>query len=100
MDLPQYHKQAEALIRKKVIAGRFDNDLLTASIHRHGCALNTFFDELRKLASQLVHSVGVGGESVRSFGATLYELLFATWSDKQRRQQVCVAPVASCMRGL
>eukprot|EP00899_Mesostigma_viride_P005633 jgi/Mesvir1/15070/Mv14717-RA.1 len=100
------NKVAEAVLKRKIVAGHFGSyadvaSLLYRAVGTQGGALREYFGELVRVAGELLAASqgggGVaaagnhGGDAMRAFGGGLYVALFRGFPDDFHRQEVLAA---------
>ncbi|KAL9656234.1 hypothetical protein ABK040_007849 [Willaertia magna] len=83
--MPNYRRDAELLLKKKIKNHLIDDELMKSSIDVHGEALLQFFPSMNELASVLLRNTT---DSISQFGQNLYYYMFSGFNSDYNRQKI------------
>ncbi|KAF0975692.1 hypothetical protein FDP41_005019 [Naegleria fowleri] len=84
--MPNYRKDAEQVLKKKIKTKRITYELLKSSIENHGEALEQYFSSLNDLASSLLRNTT--DTSISQFAMEMYFCMFCSFKADYNKQKV------------
>ncbi|KAG2386760.1 hypothetical protein C9374_002504 [Naegleria lovaniensis] len=84
--MPNYRKDAEQVLKKKIKAKRITSELLKSSIENHGEALEQYFSSLNDLASTLLRNTS--DSLISQFAMEMYFCMFCSFKADYNKQKV------------